>query len=151
MACRSDLRADPFRSSAGPHEIAACAAEFTAHACNYLGGAATIDRDAIRVSAISATAMACGGEPNTLDRQVDATANGSVSWSVSATTLTLTNRDGHALTYRVRPATYPDMNARTIVAGDRAGGQSRLSVDGPTKGNDHLYIVFEKRSAPGNP
>ncbi len=122
---------------------------FSAYACNYIGGGATIDGHSITFTPGMSTAMGCAGEPNTLERQVDATAKGSATWSIIARILTLKNRDGHVLTYRVRPSIYPDQTARTIVAGNRAGGQFRLAVDGPTKDNDHLYLVFETRSAPG--
>jgi heat shock protein HslJ len=123
--------------------------QFTAHACNYIGGDATIDAQTVTFGALGSTLMACSGEPGSLERQVEATAKGSVNWSIDASMLTLANPDGHVLTYRVRPSIYPDLNARTIVAGDRDGGQFRLAVSGPTKDNDHLYIVFEERSAPG--
>jgi hypothetical protein len=95
--------------------------------------------------------MASGGEGNTFERQVTATTNGSVTWSITSSSLTLSNPDGHVLTYRVRPSIYPNLTARTIVAGHRAGGQYRLAVDGPSAGNPLLYIVFEARSAPGEP
>jgi hypothetical protein len=72
-----------------------------------------------------------------------------VRWSITTSILTLRNPDGHVLTYRVRPSIYPDLNARTIVTGERAGGHFRLAVAGSTKDNNHLYIVFETQIAPG--
>jgi hypothetical protein len=122
---------------------------YSAHACNYIGGGATINVRTITFTPGMSTLMLCSGEPNTLERQVDVTAKGPVSWSIRTRILTLTNRDGHVLTYRVRASIYPDTHARTIVTGDRAGGQFRLAVDGPT--NAHLGLVFEARTAPGEP
>lgn len=75
--------------------------------------------------------------------------SGAVRWSITTSILTLRNPDGHVLTYRVRPSIYPDLNARTIVTGERAGGHFRLAVAGSTKDNNHLYIVFETQIAPG--
>jgi heat shock protein HslJ len=122
---------------------------YSAHACNYISGGATINTHSLTFTPGMSTAMACGGEPNILERELEATAKGSVGWSIRTRILTLANRDGHVLTYRVRASIYPDTHARTIVSGDRAGGQFRLAVDGPTKDNDHRYIVFETRTAPG--
>jgi hypothetical protein len=48
--------------------------------------------------------VACRGEPDTLERQVGATARGAVTWSIRAHILTLTNRNGHVLAYRVSRA-----------------------------------------------
>lgn len=95
---------------------------FSAHACNFLGGAVTITSDRIFFSTVGTTTMACGGEPGQLNRQVEATLTGSVSWAITDRVLTLTNPDGHVLVYRVRPSSYPDPAARTILAGTRAGG-----------------------------
>jgi heat shock protein HslJ len=125
--------------------------QFTAHACNYLGGTATISADSIAFGSLASTDMACSGEPGVLEGQLRATATGSTTWSISAHLLRLSNPDGHVLTYRVRPSIYPNLTARTIVAGDRAGGQFRLAVGGASKDNGHMYIVFEERSAPGEP
>ena len=120
---------------------------YHAHACNYISGGVTISTRSLTFTPGMSTAMGCSGEPNTLERQVDVTVKDSVSWSIRTRVLTLTNRDGHVLTYRVRASIYPDLQARTIVAGDRAGGQFRLAVDGLTTG--HLGLVFEARTAPG--
>ncbi len=72
--------------------------------------------------------MGCGGEPGQLDRQVEATLMRSVSWAITDRVLTLTNPDGHVLVYRVRSSSYPDPQARTILASTRAGGQYRIAV-----------------------
>lgn len=123
--------------------------QFSAHACNYYGGNATIDGQRITFSAASGTMMACGGEAGDLERRVTKTIDGLVTWSISGRRLSLTDPEGRVLTYRVRPSIYPDVRARTIETGSRAGGQYRLAVDGPSKNNPHLYIVFEMRTAPG--
>jgi heat shock protein HslJ len=122
---------------------------YSAHACNYISGGATISSHSLTFTPGLSTLIDCGGEPNTLERQVEATAKGPVSWSIRTRILTLTNRDGHVLTYRVRASIYPNPHARTIVTGERAGGQFRLAVDGPT--NAPLGLVFEARTAPGEP
>jgi heat shock protein HslJ len=119
---------------------------FSAHACNYLGGAARIEGHTITFGRWSSTDIRCTGELAALERAVGATMAGSADWLIGARTLTLTNRDGHILTYRVRSSIYPSLTARTIVAGTRAGGQFRLAVDGPT---DRPFLVFEERTAPG--
>lgn len=123
---------------------------FTAHACNYLGGAATISADVIMFGALGSTEMACSGEPGAIERQVEATVKGRTAWSINGRLLTLRNPDGQVLTYRVRASIYPNLTAHTIVTGDRAGGQFRLAVD-RTSHSDHLSIVFEQRSGPGEP
>lgn len=117
---------------------------FFAHACNFINGEATITSRTIMFTAGGSTAMACTGEPNMLEREVEATANGSVSWSISGRILTLKNSNGRLLGYRVRPSIYPDLNAHTIIAGQRAGGQFRLAVQGHGRA---LSLVFEERSA----
>jgi heat shock protein HslJ len=119
---------------------------FSAHACNYIGGAARIEGHTITFGRWSSTAMGCAGELAALERAVGATVTGSADWLIRGRTLTLTNRDGHILTYRVRPSIYPSLTARTIVAGTRAGGQFRLAVDGPA---DRPFLVFEERTGPG--
>jgi heat shock protein HslJ len=119
---------------------------FSAHACNYLGGPARIEGHTITFGRWSTTLIGCTGEPAAVERAVGATVIGSADWSISDRTLTLTNRDGHILTYRVRPSIYPSLTARTIVTGTRAGGQFRLAVDGPA---DRPFLVFEERTAPG--
>jgi heat shock protein HslJ len=119
---------------------------FSAHACNYIRGAARVDAHEITFGQAASTAMACTGEPAVLEQKVSATLMGSADWSIRAGTLTLTGGDGHVLTYRVRPSIYPNLTARTILAGDRAGGNFRLAVDGPA---DRLFLVFEERTAPG--
>jgi heat shock protein HslJ len=124
---------------------------FSARACNAIGGGATIDGRTILFTPGVSTMVACTGERTTLDRQVEATAKGAVHWSIRKRILTLRNGDGYVLTYRVRPSIYPDPHARTIVAGDRAGGQFRLAVDRPAGGDGHLALVFEARRAPGEP
>lgn len=113
---------------------------FSAHACNFLGGAVTMTSDRIFFSTVGSTLMACGGEPGQLNRQVEATLTGSVSWAITGRVLTLTNPDGHALVYRVRPSSYPDPEARTTLAGTRAGGQYRIAVKGPADGGSHLTL-----------
>jgi heat shock protein HslJ len=119
----------------------------SAHACNFIGGQARIAGQTITtVGPLSSTDMACTGEPAALQRAVGATLTGSADWSIRAATLTLTNPDGHILTYRVRPSIYPNLTARTILAGTHAGGQFRLAVDGPA---DRPDLVFEERTAPG--
>ncbi|MDT0263023.1 META domain-containing protein [Jatrophihabitans lederbergiae] len=124
---------------------------FSAHACNFFGGAVTITSDRISFSRRTSTAMGCGGEPGQLDRQVEATLMRSVSWAITDRVLTLTNPDGHVLVYRVRSSSYPNPRARTILAGNRAGGQYRIAVKGPSNGSSHLSLEFEARTAPGEP
>ncbi len=119
---------------------------FSAHACNYFGGSAQVDADTITFGQGASTQMACMGEPAVLERKVAAILMGSAAWSVRANLLTLTAADGHVLIYRVRPSIYPSLTARTILAGDRAGGHFRLAVDGPP---DRPSLVFEERTAPG--
>jgi heat shock protein HslJ len=123
---------------------------FTAHACNHIAGPATISADVITFGLLGSTRMACSGEPSVLERQVEATLKGSTAWSINGRLLKLTNRDGHVLTYRVRASIYPNRTARTVITGNRAGGQFRLAVDGGP-GSKHLYIIFEERSGPGEP
>lgn len=122
------------------------AGRFSAHACNYFGGGAQVEADTITFGQGGSTRMACLGEPAVLEQKVAATLTGSAAWSIRANLLTLTAADGHVLTYRVRPSIYPNLRARTILAGDRAGGHFRLAVDGPP---DRLVLVFEERTAPG--
>lgn len=127
---------------------------FSAHACNFISGGAAINGHTILFTPGMSTMIACGGEPNILQGQVQATTKGRADWSIRSRILILSNRDGHVLTYRVRPSIYPHLNARTIIAGNRAGGQFRLAVDGPVPGSRHQYhlaLVFEARSAPGEP
>jgi hypothetical protein len=50
------------------------------------------------------------------------------------------------LAYRVRPSPYPDLDARTLAAGDLAGGNWRLAA-GPTDRGP--FLVFEERAEPG--
>jgi heat shock protein HslJ len=119
---------------------------FSAHACNYIGGTAQVDADTITFGQSASTRMGCRGEPAELERRVTATLAGTAAWSIRAERLTLIGADGHVLTYRVRPSIYPSLTARTIVAGDRAGGHFRLAVDGPA---DRPSLVFEERTAPG--
>lgn len=119
---------------------------FSAHACNYFGGSAQVDADTITFGQGASTQMACMGEPAVLERKVAATLRDSATWSIHENRLTLTAADGHVLTYRVRPSIYPNLTARTILAGDRAGGHFRLAFDGPP---DRLFLVFEERTAPG--
>jgi len=91
-------------------------------------------------------ASACNftGERGGLDQEIIATGNGVVRWSISSRILTLRNPNGHVLTYRVRPSIYPDPTARTIISGHRGTGDFRLAVS-------HAGLVFEERSAPGEP
>jgi heat shock protein HslJ len=119
---------------------------FSARACNYIGGTAQVDGHMIRFGGGAMTEMACGGEEGVLETKVVATVQGSVDWSIRARTLTLTGGDGHVLTYRVRPSIYPNLTARTILAGNRDGGQFRLAVHGPS---NRPFLAFEERTAPG--
>jgi heat shock protein HslJ len=77
---------------------------YSALACNHIGGYASIDGRTVTFRPGTTTMMACRGEPDTLDRQVGATARGAVTWSIRAHILTLTNRNGHVLAYRVSRA-----------------------------------------------
>ena len=122
------------------------AGSFIARACNRIGGTAQVDADTITFGQVASTRMACIGEPAVLERKVVATLRESAAWSIRANLLTLTGADGHVLTYQVRSSIYPSLTARTIVAGDRAGGHFRLAVDGPP---DRPFLVFEVRTAPG--
>jgi heat shock protein HslJ len=122
------------------------AGRFSAHACNYFGGSARIQAAAITFGPGASTAIGCGGKSAELEQKVEATLQGSAAWSIRARLLTLTAADGHVLTYRVRPSVYPNLTARTILAGDRAGGRFRLAVDGPP---DRPFLVFEEQTAPG--
>jgi heat shock protein HslJ len=124
---------------------------YSAHACNYIGGRAKIGEHTITFTPTASTGIGCSNADGALDRQVETIANGTVSWSISGSSLALSKPGGYVLKYRVRPSIYPNLRARTIVTGDRDGGQFRLAVDGPTKDNDRLYLVFEERTAPGQP
>lgn len=118
------------------------------HACNYFGGPAHVVGSRIDFGGGPSTAMACGGERGVLERQVQAVAGGgSAEWSIRARALTLTGRGGRVLTYRVRASIYPDLTARTLVAGDRAGGQFRLAINPP---GVPMGLTIEAR-APGDP
>ena len=118
---------------------------FTAHACNHLGGGVTRSGDHLTFTGLGSTDMACGGEPGRLEQEVEATLTGTVAWAVTGRVLTLANPDGHRLTYRVRPSIYPDTQAKTILSGNRAGGQYRLTV----AGTGPFSLEFEYRTAPG--
>ena len=122
---------------------------FSAHACNYIGGGARIDGRTITFTPGMSTVMACLSEATTLERQVKATGKGVVNWSIRKRILTLRNRDGHVPTYRVRPSIYPHLNARTIVPGDRAGGQFRLAVDGPRMATTAWPSCWRHAALPG--
>ena len=122
------------------------AGRFSAHACNRIGGGAQVDADTITFGQAASTQMLCLGEPGVLEQKVKATLRDSAGWSIRANLLTLTAADGHVLTYRVRPSIYPNLTARAILAGDRAGGVFRLAVDGPP---DRPFLVFEEQTAPG--
>lgn len=115
---------------------------FTARAGNRFGGPATVDAERISFEESASTARGCTGELMVLDGKVAATLRGSARWAIRGGVLTLAGADGHVLTYRVRPSIYPSLTARTILAGDRAGGQYRLAVEGH-------FLVFEYRTAPG--
>lgn len=119
---------------------------FAAEACNHFGGSARVAADTITFGQVASTSMACGGERGVLEKKVMAMLSESTGWSIRAGTLTLTGADGHVLTYRVRPSIYPNLTARAILTGDRAGGHFRLAVDGPA---DRLFLTFETRTAPG--
>jgi len=128
-------------------EISA-AGHVTATACNTMGGTASVTARTISVGSLGSTLMACSGEPGILDAEVTATLTGKSSWSITRGILTLSNANGHVLTYRVRPSIYPNLAARTIITGNRGGGQYRLAVEGRP---GHLGLVFEERTAPGEP
>ncbi len=118
-----------------------------AHACNYLGGAAALAPATMAVRYGGSTDIYCSGESGEVERQVGATMSaGTVRWSIRDRVLTLTGPAGHMLTYRVRPTPYPDLDARTVVAGNRAGGSWRLAVD---RTGGRLGLVFEERTEPG--
>lgn len=120
---------------------------FSAHACNYLGGDAAIRDRRMTLGFGFSTSMACTGEAGTLEDQVVAL-DGAVAWSIADRTLTLSKGE-HVLTYRVRPSIYPDLEARTLVEDERAGGRFRLAVRGATGDDPALSLVYEGRSGPG--
>jgi heat shock protein HslJ len=120
---------------------------FSAKACNYIGGDARIQDRRMTLGFGGSTDMACTGEAGTLEDQVLALADGTVAWSIADGTLTLQNGE-RVLTYRVRPSIYPDLDARTLVEGDRAGGRFRLAI-GDSDGGGALSLVFEGRTGPG--
>lgn len=122
---------------------------FSAHGCNFLGGSVIVTPTTLTYGSVGSTLIGCNGERGQLDHQTMATTDGPITWSIRAGILTLTHPDGHELTYRVRTSIYPDTDARTILVGDRDGGQFRLAVDGPADGRGHLALIFETRSAPG--
>jgi hypothetical protein len=124
---------------------------FSAHACNYLDGTVTITSDRIQFSPIAQTDMFCSGDLGQLDRKVEATLTGAVSWQISDRILTLTNPDGHVLVYRVRSSGYPDPEARTILAGTQAGGQYRVAVKSPSNGSPAMALELETRTVHGEP
>jgi len=117
------------------------------HACNYIGATARVGPATMAIDPGATTDMFCSGENGEVERRVNAMlAAGTVRWSIRDRALTLTGPDGRVLTYRVRPSPYPDLEARTIAAGDLAGGNWRLAV-GPT--DRAPFLVFEERAEPG--
>ena len=121
------------------------AGKFSAHACNYYGGTARVTGREIAFGDVAGTMKLCSGEENELERRVSATLNGTRTWAISGRQLVI-GGDGRELTYRVRASIYPDLEARTILKGDRAGGQWRLAVSGT---GDRLWLGFESRTGPG--
>ncbi|HST65299.1 MAG TPA: META domain-containing protein, partial [Mycobacteriales bacterium] len=118
------------------------------HACNYIGGPAHVVGSRVGFGSAASTDMLCTGERGTLDQHILALlAGGAADWSIRDRTLTLTGRDGLVLTYRVRASIYPDLTARTLIAGDHAGGQYRLAITGP---GGPLGLTIETRTAPGD-
>jgi heat shock protein HslJ len=122
------------------------AGRFIAHACNRIGGTAQIDAETIVFGQSASTRMGCVGEPAVLDLKVTATLRGPAAWSIRDSLLTVTAADGRVLVYRVRPSIYPSLTARTILAGDRAGGHFRLAVEGQP---DRPFLIFEEHTATG--
>ena len=119
--------------------------KFSAHACNYYGGSARVTGGEVAFADLGGTLKACSGEEAQLERRVTATLQGTRTWAISDRKLVI-GGDGRELTYRVRSSIYPDQDARTIVKGDRAGGQWRLSVSGT---GERLWLGFESRTGPG--
>jgi heat shock protein HslJ len=122
---------------------------YSAHACNYIGGDAAVDGDRVMFTPGMSTSMLC--TPDTVEKQFLATTKGEADWAIADRTLTLTSLDGHELTYRVRPSIYPDLTARTIVAGEHGGGQYRLAAGGPDGDGGLRYLTIEARTGPGVP
>ena len=130
---------------------------WSARACNYMGGDAAlypggdgaVGSGRVRFGpGVGSTAMACTGQAATLEDEFVATTAGEVAWTIADRTLTLTGHDGRQLTYRVRPSIYPDRNARTVLAGERAGGQYRLAAG---RGDGGRYLTIETRTGAGSP
>ena len=117
------------------------------HACNYIGATARLGPATMTINPGATTDIGCSGENGEVERQVNAMlAAGTVRWSIRDRVLTLTDEDRQVLAYRVRPSPYPDLGARTIAAGDLAGGNWRLAA-GPTDRGP--FLIFEERAEPG--
>ena len=117
------------------------------HACNYIGATARVGPATMTINPGATTDIGCSGENGEVERQVNAMlAAGTVRWSIRDRVLTLTDEDRQVLAYRVRPSPYPDLGARTIAAGDLAGGNWRLAA-GPTDRGP--FLIFEERAEPG--
>jgi heat shock protein HslJ len=119
---------------------------FSVHACNWIDGTARIEGRTVIFGRGMTTLKGCAGEEAALQDAVLPAVTGTADWSIRDRTLTVTNRDGHVLTYRVRPSKFPSLTARALATGARSGGEFRLAVDGPA---DRPFLVFETRTAPG--
>jgi heat shock protein HslJ len=143
---RAPAAAAPVRVTIDSTLTFSAGGRFSVRACNGIDGPVRIEGRTVIFGRWITTLKGCTGAEAALENAVRAAVTGTADWSVRDRALTLTNRDGHVLTYRVRPSKFPSLTARALATGTRSGGEFRLAVDGPAH---RPFLVFETRTAPG--
>ncbi len=120
----------------------------TAHACNYLDGAATIGTGTMTVQPGMTTDMACATETEAAIQPIFSPAD----WEITDGDLHIHSGTGD-LTFRVRPSIYPSdplaAGSHVLEEGPHGAGDYRLIYLDGSKNNGDVGLEAEMRGAPG--
>jgi heat shock protein HslJ len=119
---------------------------FSATACNHYSGTVRIDGDLLHVRPMFGAAMGCVGARRAVEVAFLGVVDGQVRWAVSGDQLRLDKPDGRGLRFRVRDSIYPSRGLRSLLRGQRNGGDYRF---GWQAGEERISLEWEWRDAPG--